>query len=100
MVKGYKSRTVRTCLDPEITFKYHKPVDNDVEKYNRIKAGCKELAKLILEICPENQERLEAYMTLQTVMMKASASVAIDRGVNTDGFEETKQQSYETGEED
>lgn len=63
---------------PEIenNFKYHTPQNGQVERYQEIRELAKELAKLILETCPESREKSLAFTKLEEAVMWANASIA------------------------
>lgn len=60
----------------ENNFKYHQPKPGQNEKYEAIRAKCKELAYLIDDQCPSSRERSLAMTNLEQVMFYANASIA------------------------
>lgn len=62
--------------DIENIFKYHKPIGNQPERYEQIRAKAKELAQLILDTCPESRERSLAFTNIEQGVMWANASIA------------------------
>lgn len=60
----------------EKLFTYHPPKEGQPEKYERIREKAKELAYLLLEVCPETEEHAIALTRLQDVVFWANASIA------------------------
>lgn len=60
----------------ENNFRYHAPKEGQPEKYAQIRAGAKELAYLIDELCPQSREKDLAMTKLEEVSMWANASIA------------------------
>ena len=50
-------------LDIENIYKYHAPKNGQAEKYESIREKAKELAVLMLVVCPESRERSVASST-------------------------------------
>ena len=69
--------------DVENIFTYHSPQPGQPERYTVLRAGAKELAKMILEACPDSREREQALTKLEEAVFWANASVA--RNHNEDG---------------
>ena len=67
-------------MDIENTFTYHAPTGTQPERYQLIRAGAKELAKIIANLCPESREKSIALTNLQQAVMWANASIAIGEG--------------------
>lgn len=59
-------------------FTYHKPKDDQPERYERLRAKAKELAMLVDELCPESREKSLAITNIQQASMWANASIAIN----------------------
>lgn len=57
-------------------FTYHAPKPGQSEIYERLRAKAKELASLMLELCPESRERAVALTELETSVFWANASIA------------------------
>lgn len=57
-------------------FKYHKPKNNQPEKYENLRNKAKELAYLIEELCPNSREKSLAFTKLEEGVMWANASIA------------------------
>lgn len=64
------------AYDLENNFTYHAPKEGQQEKYVAIRGKAKELAALMLELCPESRERSVALTELETTMFWANASIA------------------------
>jgi hypothetical protein len=62
----------------EITtrFTYHPPKDGQVAKYTTLRTRAKELAELIVEMCPSSRETSLALTSLEQSIMWANASIA------------------------
>lgn len=60
----------------ENNFTYHAPKEGQPEKYENLRAKAKELAALILELCPNSRERSVALTELETAVFWANASIA------------------------
>lgn len=57
-------------------FTYHEPVGTKAGRYADIRNDAHELAKLILEYCPDCRERSTAWTLLEGVVMWANAAIA------------------------
>lgn len=57
-------------------FTYHKPFDDQSERYAEIRAMACDLAMEILGLCPESRERSLAITNLEQAVMWANASIA------------------------
>lgn len=62
--------------DLERRFTYHPPKGDQAARYVRLRDEAHELAKLIMEACPESRERSLALTNLDQVVMWANASIA------------------------
>lgn len=62
--------------DLENVFKYHRPKGDQADKYIQIREKAKELAILLLELCPESRERSLALTKIEESSMWANASIA------------------------
>lgn len=62
----------------ENNFKYHAPKEGQPEKYNALREKAKELAYLIVELCPDSREKSKALTDLEQSVMWANASIARD----------------------
>lgn len=65
-------------MDIENTFTYHKPKDDQPERYTKIREKAKELAYVISEETPMSREQSLAFTHLQTAVMFANAAIAIN----------------------
>jgi protein-tyrosine-phosphatase len=63
-------------IDVENNFKYHSPTPFQLDKYDRIRVMSKELAKLLIDLCPESREKSLAITKLEECSMWANASIA------------------------
>ena len=57
-------------------FTYHRPNQNQVERYGAIRAAAASFADLILTSVPNSPERTRALETLQVAVMLANAAIA------------------------
>lgn len=60
----------------ENIFTYHSPKGDQPERYEAIRNKAKELALLILAVCPNSRERSLALTHLEDVCYTANASIA------------------------
>ena len=60
----------------ERAFTYHKPKDDQPERYVLIREKAKELAQLVYECCPDSRERSLAFTKVEETVMWANASIA------------------------
>lgn len=65
-------------MDIENTFTYHKPKDDQPERYTKIREKAKELAYVISEETPMSREQSLALTHLQAAVMFANAAIAIN----------------------
>ena len=57
-------------------FVYHKPIGNQPERYEHIRAKAKELAETLVALCPQSRELSVALTELETSIFWANASIA------------------------
>ena len=62
----------------ESIFTYHKPFGTQGERYEKLREKAKELALLIVDLCPNSREKSLAVTKLQETIMFANASIAIN----------------------
>jgi len=60
----------------ENRFKYHTPKPGQTEKYVIIRDKTKEVAQIIIDLCPESREKSLAITKLEEAVMWANASIA------------------------
>jgi hypothetical protein len=60
----------------ENNFTHHRPGPGDSERYEAIRAKCKECAYLIKDLCPSSREQAVAITKLEEAMFWANAAVA------------------------
>ena len=63
-------------IDIEKNFSYHKPKEDQLGRYEAIRAMGKEFAILIRECCPESREQSLAITKLEEAVMWANAAIA------------------------
>jgi hypothetical protein len=71
-----KERAKLSNYDVENIFMYHSPKEGQTDKYTALREKVKELAELMLELCPETRERCTALTNLEQSVMWANASIA------------------------
>lgn len=59
-------------------FTYHRPIGNQPQRYEALRAQAKELARTVLELCPPSRERSLAITAIQQSTMWANAAIAIN----------------------
>jgi hypothetical protein len=64
----------------EHDFKFYPPSGEQAEKYARMRQTAKGLARQIVEMCPQGEERSMALVKLEEVSMWANAAIA--RGIH------------------
>ncbi len=62
--------------DIENRFTYHPPKEDQPQRYERIRAQAKELAKTLAECCPGSPDLTKALNHLDITVMLANASIA------------------------
>ena len=58
------------------TFTYHRPTEEQAEKYETLRTIAKGFAFSILDLCPPSRERSVAITKLEEVVFWANASIA------------------------
>ena len=66
----------RQVASLETNFVYHKPTEEQAEKYTLLRQRAKELAELIYSISPESREQSLAITKLEECVMWANAGIA------------------------
>lgn len=59
-------------------FSYHKPQEGQPEKYEAVRNGALEFAKILVANCPSSADRTTAIRKLRESVMTANASIALD----------------------
>ena len=62
--------------DIENRFTYHAPKDGQPQKYESLRSGIKDIAKMLNEYCPESREKSLAITHLEEACFWANASIA------------------------
>ncbi len=62
----------------ENAFAYHAPKDDQVERYQNLRAMAKSMALQIEDLCPNSREKSLALTKIQEANMWANASIAIN----------------------
>ena len=57
-------------------FTYHKPIKDQPERYERIRAQAKALAEFLVISCPESRELSIAMRKIEEAVMWANAAIA------------------------
>lgn len=60
----------------EKNFSYHAPKNDQPQRYQSIRDDAKDMAKTIIESCPESRERSLALTNLEQAVMWANAAIA------------------------
>lgn len=60
----------------DIRFSYHKPSEEQIPKYEEIRAAARHFALLLDEMCPESREKALAMTHLEDSVMWANAAIA------------------------
>lgn len=60
----------------ENDFTYHAPFENQAERYTAIRSHAKELARYLIQDCPNSRELSVALSRLEEVVFWANASIA------------------------
>ena len=63
-------------LDFDNIYTYHKPKNDQSERYESLRSEAKKLALLIDEFCPDSRERSVAFTHLETAIFWANSSIA------------------------
>lgn len=69
-------------------FTYHKPKDDQPERYEKLREGAKAFAELIVELTPEGPDQSVAIRKIREAVMTANASIACE-GINFSYNEKT-----------
>lgn len=69
---------MRPDLDVEEIFTYHAPWPDQIPKYEAIRAGAKEFARILLENTPESEDQTAAIRKLRESVMTANAAIALN----------------------
>ena len=62
--------------DLDRRFTYHAPKDDQPQRYELIRNKGRSFAKLILDSCPDSQERSKAVTYIESAVMWANAAIA------------------------
>jgi hypothetical protein len=57
-------------------FTYHKPIGNQPQRYELLRAKAKELATLVNSVCPESREKAHGFTQLEDAVMWFNAAIA------------------------
>lgn len=60
----------------ERNFTYHAPKASQPERYEKLRSRAKELAYLVVELCPASREQSLALTNLEQAIFWANASIA------------------------
>lgn len=74
MTRDYSNE--KTLKEIEKKFTYQAPKKNQLPRYEELRNGAKEYAKLIVKYCPPSPERDLAISHLQLTNMLANAAIA------------------------
>lgn len=59
-------------------FTYHKPSEDQLPKYQKIRESAKSLAQTIVDACPASADTIAALRLLREAVMTANQSIACD----------------------
>lgn len=62
----------------ESIFTYHKPIDDQPQRYESIREMAKGFATMVETLCPPSRERSLAITSIQQSVMWANAAIAIN----------------------
>lgn len=65
-------------FDIEELFTYHPPQGNQPERYEKIRAGAKAFAEIIVECTRESADQTAAIRKLRECVMTANAAIALE----------------------
>lgn len=65
-------------IDVENIFSYHKPTETQLPRYEAIRTGAKEFAKILIANTPESADQTAAIRLLRESVMTANASIALE----------------------
>lgn len=57
-------------------FSYHPPIDDQAQRYERIRAAGKVFAETLVELCPDSADRSVAIRKVREAVYSANASIA------------------------
>lgn len=66
----------RQPIDLDNLFIYHPPINDQAERYQKIRDKAKELATLIAHSCPPSADTTAAIRKVREAMMTANAAIA------------------------
>lgn len=75
--RGYNEDTI------ENNFKYHKPMEKNIEKFKEIRDEGRTFAKLMMDEVPECPERTLAFRKIEEAVMWANAGLARNQHYNS-----------------
>lgn len=57
-------------------FTYHRPIGDQPQRYEKLRAKAKELAELANDFCPESREKSHGFTQLEDAVMWFNAAIA------------------------
>ena len=81
-------------LDILSRFTNHKPDPATLDKMATVRTGCRSLARIIEELCPQSSEKETAIHYLTLVMMNANLSIVQECPINIDDLTTAEQIQY------
>jgi hypothetical protein len=60
-------------------FTYHSPDEDQKRRYEMLRLKSKELAYIILQVCPDSADRATAIQKLRECSMMANVSIALEK---------------------
>ena len=68
-------------IDLEASFTYHRPHGDQPQRYEALRAKAKELAEIIVELCPGSAETTLAIRQVENDVMWANKSIAVNEAI-------------------
>lgn len=65
-------------MNVEEIFKYHPPSEDQIPRYNAIRSGALEFAKILVANCPASADQTAAIRKLREAVMTANAAIALE----------------------
>jgi len=59
-------------------FNYHPPLPEQIPLYAKLRNGALEFAKIVIDCCPEGDDKQEAIRLIRHAVMIANASIACE----------------------
>lgn len=60
----------------DVRFTYHPPKVDQIPKYNALRSAGREMAEMVVELCPASREQSLALTNIEQAVMWANAAIA------------------------